>query len=89
MIEYVTEYQFVKDRKWRSDYAVPSIKLLIEFEGGMFVKSRHTSSEGYTRDCDKYNRDSLEKFTVLRYTTLNWANFENDLKTALGYEDEN
>ena len=50
-----TEYKFHKTRRWRFDYCVPDQKIAFEYEGGIFVKGRHTRAVGYTNDCDKYN----------------------------------
>ena len=62
------EYYFARPRKWRADFAFPGDKLLIEFEGGVFVKGRHTRGAGFVADCEKYNAAAVLGFTVLRFT---------------------
>lgn len=75
-----SEYRFVPDRKFRFDWAVPSMKLAIEYEGIFSAKSRHTTHSGFTMDQDKYNRAALDGWTVIKYTASNYKNLLNDLK---------
>lgn len=67
------EYRFHTDRKWRFDYAVPAIKVAIEYEG-IFTdgKSRHTNVVGYTADTDKYNAAAVAGWRVIRVTAKNY-----------------
>lgn len=65
--EHEKEYRFHKTRRWRFDYAVPSYKLAIEIEGGIWIKGRHTRGAGYSKDCEKYNQAAIHGWTVLRY----------------------
>lgn len=76
----VAEYQFCPVRKFRSDVYVPSLNLLIEYEGINSAKSGHTTALGYTKDCQKYNIGSLMGFRLLRYTALNKTDLERDLE---------
>jgi very-short-patch-repair endonuclease len=68
------EFMFARaiKRRWRSDFAYPSMMLLIEIEGGKWVgriyQSRHTHPEGYMKDCQKYNAAALLGYRVLRFT---------------------
>lgn len=64
----VKEYQFNPYRKWRSDYAFPKYKILIEIEGGVWTKGRHVRGKGYINDMEKYNNAQKLGFRVLRYT---------------------
>lgn len=68
-VEYIEEYQFAKPRKFRADFYLPEYKILIEIEGGLYMKSRHTSPKGYHNDCEKYNLAALLGYKVLRFTT--------------------
>ena len=58
-----------KRREWRFDFAYPEKKIAIEVEGGVFVKSRHTTGKGFTKDCEKYNKAVELGWSVYRYTT--------------------
>lgn len=80
--EYVEELQFHPKRKWRFDWAIPSLMLAIEYEGVFNAKkgkSRHTTVMGYTGDCDKYNAAVKLGWRVLRYTAKNYQDLHNDL----------
>ncbi len=81
--KYEKEFQFDEVRKFRFDWAIPSKKIAIEFEGLMSEKSRHTTLNGYSNDCIKYNLAQLKGWRVLRYTILNYKNIEVDLKNIL------
>lgn len=69
-----TQYQFAREigRHWRSDFAWPEYKLLVEVEGGIEIKGRrsHTGSEGYQKDCRKYNDAAWLGFWVMRFTPM-------------------
>jgi hypothetical protein len=76
-----TEYKFCLTRKFRADYYIPSLNVLVEYEGVFnAAKSRHTSVLGYTNDCEKYNLTQKLGFRLLRYTAANYKNVLEDLK---------
>ena len=77
--DYVTEHQFDHNRKYRFDWAIPSLMIAIEFEGIMSEKSRHTTKTGYSKDTEKYNLAAISGWIVLRYTVLTYGNLERDL----------
>jgi hypothetical protein len=82
-VPYEKEYRFHHERKFRFDFAIPSLKIGIEYEGLMSEKSRHTTVKGYTSDADKYNLAQSCGWRVFRYTALNYTNLTNDLKANL------
>ncbi len=82
-VAYVTEHQFADDRKYRFDFAIPSLKIGIEYEGINSAKSRHTSITGYSKDTEKYNLAARLGWIVQRYTALTYTNLTNDLKELL------
>lgn len=77
--DFVLELQFDEARKFRFDWAIPSLKIGIEYEGIFSKKSRHTTAKGFSEDCSKYNLAIQNGWRVLRYTALNYQNLENDL----------
>jgi hypothetical protein len=77
--DYVTELQFDEVRKFRFDWAIPSLKIGIEYEGIMSTKSRHTTISGYSKDIEKYNLAITLGWRVLRYTAKNYKDLETDL----------
>ena len=76
---YVAEYSFHPERKWRFDFAIPEMKIAIEYEGLMSEKSRHTTITGFTNDSEKYNAAQILGWRVLRYTALNYMSLGEDL----------
>ena len=77
--QYVREYVFHPKRKFRFDWAIPDLKIAIEYEGLMSEKSGHTTVTGYTKDCEKYNLAALMGWKVLRYTALNYKHLYRDI----------
>ena len=69
-INFVSEHQFLSDRKFRFDIAMPEKKIAIEYEGlenkQQGKKSRHTTNVGYSNDCLKYNLEIAEPSSRLR-----------------------
>lgn len=82
-VSFSEEYKFHPIRKFRFDFAIVNSKIAIEYEGLMSNKSRHTTISGYTGDAEKYNLAQQLGWVVLRYTTLNYQNFERDISKLL------
>ena len=68
-IEFEREYKFCPDRRWRADFYIKPM-ILIELEGltQPWRKSRHTTNDGYSMDCEKYDEAEVLHFNVLRFT---------------------
>lgn len=51
------EFYFTTERNYRIDYAIPSHRVAIEVQGGIWAKgnSGHSSGKGIRRDMDKAN----------------------------------
>ncbi len=62
-----SEFKFHPDRRWRADFAIPSEKLLIEIDGGVWSGGRHTRGAGFIGDCEKLNAAAVLGYRVLRY----------------------
>lgn len=82
-LTYEKEVLFHATRKWRADFMIKSMKLIIEYNGLMSEKSRHTTVTGYTGDMEKVNAAQALGYIVLQYTALNYTNLTNDLKGLL------
>lgn len=68
------EYRFCPDRKYKSDYAIPSLKILIEYEGGIFLpRGGHNSPAGIQRDIEKYALAEKLGWKVVRLHALNYT----------------
>lgn len=88
----VKEFVFSSERKFRSDWALPDLKILIEYEGLVFTgnrnhkttgKSGHTTIAGYNSNCEKYSLASVEGWIVLRFTAMNYKNISLFLDKAI------
>ena len=67
-VECVKEYRFHPTRMWRFDYAMPSHKIAVEVEGGVWTQGRHTRPKGFLGDVEKYNTATMMGWRVLRVT---------------------
>ena len=67
-LEPETEFRFHSSRRWRSDFAFPEAKILIEYEGGIWGYGRHNRASGFERDCEKYSTAAAMGYRVLRFT---------------------
>ncbi len=82
-IRFQEEYKFSKTRMFRFDIYLTDLNIGVEYEGLQSEKSGHTTSKGYTDDCDKYNLAVIERIYVLRYTAFNYNQFEKDIARIL------
>lgn len=67
-VECVKEYRFHPTRKWRFDYAFPSIRVAIEIDGGVWINGRHTRPSGFLGDMEKFNAAATLGWVVLKFT---------------------
>lgn len=78
----VTEHRFHPTRMWRFDYAVPRIKLAVEYHGHAgFVGGKvsgHSTIKGLSNDCQKLNEAQRLGWRVLAFTA--WHFREADRK---------
>lgn len=74
---YELEHQFHPTRRWRFDFAIPSIKLAIEYNGhgstGGGHIGRHASITGMSGDCEKLNEAQRLGWRVLQFTALHFS----------------
>lgn len=90
-VDYQKEFRFDEVRMFKFDFAIPHLKIAIEYEGLVFNsnkatstgKSGHTTVTGYTSNCGKYNLAIIKGWRVLRYTALNYKESFNDLEFLL------
>lgn len=82
-MELIKEHRFHPQRFWRFDFAIPAVKIAIEFEGITSDQSRHTTVGGYTGDTEKYNTAAADGWKVMRYTIINYKNVLEDLRKIL------
>lgn len=61
------EHKFLKDRRFRFDFAWVDKMIAAEIEGGVWNKSRHTNPAGFEKDCEKYNLATKAGWKVFRF----------------------
>lgn len=66
--EVVAEHRFHPTRMWRFDYAIPSHRIAIEIDGGVWQLGRHNRPKGYIADLDKFNHAAALGWRVLKFT---------------------
>ena len=66
--EPVREYQAVPKRKFRYDFAFVQEKLLVEVQGGIWIRGSHARPKGITRDMTKLNLAQLAGWRVLQFS---------------------
>jgi len=85
-----------RQKKWRADFRVYGEPinigrpdLIVEIEGGIGGKSRHTTYTGFTEDCVKYAGATILGFRVMRVTTaqVNDGTALSWIRQALGMEN--
>ena len=64
---YVREYQAMKGRKFRFDFAWLEQRLLVEVNGGTYTKGAHSTGVGIARDYEKANLAVLQGWHVLSF----------------------
>jgi very-short-patch-repair endonuclease len=78
--DYVTEFKFLDNRKFKFDFYIPSARTGIEYDGMFSAKSRHLTVTGFSKDCEKTNLAQLNGYKVLRYTQLTYSDLQKDLE---------
>lgn len=84
--------KFLDGRKHKGDAINESEKILIEIEGGLWIRGRHNQPIGYINDMEKYNLATLQGWRILRYTpeTLRKTPWKliKDVRLLCGASDE-
>lgn len=62
------EHRFAPPRRWRFDFAWPSVSVAVECEGGVWSRGRHVRGAGFEADCEKYNAATARGWSVFRVT---------------------
>lgn len=53
--DLIAEYRFAPPRRFRADFAFITEKVMIEVDGGVWTRGRHTRGAGYVKDAEKKN----------------------------------
>ena len=65
--EPIREYQAIKGRKFRFDFAWLEQRLLVEVNGGTYTQGAHSTGRGIARDYEKANLAVLQGWRVLSF----------------------
>lgn len=78
------EYVFSTVRAYRLDYALPDLKLGIEYEGSIHkTNGDHRSKKGVQRDIEKGNLAVQEGWRVLRFSAINYLMITEELNKII------
>ena len=68
---WVREYRYLPKRRFRADFAHPVRRILVEVEGGSWMRrgGRHNRGAGFEADCEKQNAAILAGWRIFRGTT--------------------
>lgn len=68
-IEFVREYKFLPDRRFRADFMLPALHVLVEVQGGRWMEhGGHNTGGGLKRDYEKSNLAQLAGWRYLQFT---------------------
>jgi len=68
-VKFEREYQAIPGRRFRFDFAIPDLKIAVEYEGGTFIHGGHSRGKGYSKDCQKYSLAAIYGWCVIRVTS--------------------
>lgn len=98
----VSEHRFHSTRRWRLDFAWPSLRLAVEVDGGGFIAGRHSRGTGITKDCEKFAEATALGWRIVRVTpaqvrdgsalrwilaAMQWTTVPADPRLAVGSVD--
>lgn|GEM_PF-5268097 len=66
--QFKREYRGIPGRKYRFDFALPTYKIAVEIDGGIWSGGRHVRGKGFEEDLEKMNLAVLYNWKVLRFT---------------------
>jgi hypothetical protein len=62
------EFRFHSERKWRFDFAWPTMMVALEIEGGIWNRGGHVRGKIYQDNCVKYSEAAIAGWCVVRMT---------------------
>lgn len=88
-VEIIPEYRFAEKRKYRFDFAFPTLKIAVEYEGiFQSAKSRHTTKGGFLEDTNKYNLAAASGWIVIRLTGNNYKTLTDHLRSIMNQKNQ-
>jgi very-short-patch-repair endonuclease len=65
----VAEHRFHQVRLWRFDFAIPSARVAIEVNGGVWTAGRHSRGSGLIKEYEKVRAAGILGWRVLPFAT--------------------
>jgi very-short-patch-repair endonuclease len=65
---FISEYRFNPNRRYRFDFAIPDVKTAVEIDGGEHTGQGHASGKGMAHDNEKINEAITMGWKVFRFT---------------------
>lgn len=91
-IDLYHDYKFLDDRKYRGDFVHPESKVIIEIQGGIWIKGGHSTGRGIQRDCEKFCLAASRGWVVFPLTsemiTEEWIHLICKTIRSLAFETE-
>lgn len=69
------EHVFHNSRKWRFDYCWIDQMVVLEVEGGIFIRGRHSRGAGMKEDMDKYNEAAVLGYRIVKVVPTELCSF--------------
>ncbi len=85
--EPVAEYRFHRTRRWRADFCWPEQKVILEIQGGIWTKGRHTRGKALLGEWQKLNTAAGMgyRFIFCQPTALNRIETLDYIENAIKY----
>ena len=68
-VPFERQYRYVPGRLFCADFAIPSHRLLIEVQGGIYTGQAHGSIKGIRADMERGNHAALHRWLMMRFST--------------------
>ena len=62
------EFRFLRNRRFRFDFAWQDARVALEIDGGHQTGGRHVRPQGFEKDCEKMSLAAINGWRVLRAT---------------------
>lgn len=63
------QIQFIPGRRYKADFLFNDAMLVVEVDGGAYIRGRHNRAAGRSADCERDILAILNGYTVIRLTT--------------------
>ena len=88
---FENEYRFDEVRRFRFDWAIPSLMIAIEYNGLIYKNNKesstghsgHQSISGIKQDNEKANLAVTKGWRILVYTAMNYKELQTDLEKII------